>query len=85
MLVLPRQLFTSRWPWIVCEFANAVNDALAIFLRCDAVNFFDRRRLDQDPISCHAASDLLERLRMVSWVRSRVPQRLLSLQHPQQV
>jgi hypothetical protein len=48
------ELFTPGRAWGAGEPLDPGHDALAIFAR-EGFKFFDRRRLDEEPIACHDA------------------------------
>ena len=52
---LPGELFAPDRPSLLPQRANARHDALPVFLLVNGLNLLGRRRLDQDPIACHAA------------------------------
>ena len=54
----PRELHAAVGPWIGRKGPDSCNDPPPILLGRDRLDFLDGGRLDKEPISFHAASDL---------------------------
>lgn len=54
-IALPGKLLAPDGPRFMRQRENARNDALSVFLFVNGLNLLGRGRLDQDPITCHAA------------------------------
>lgn len=54
-IVLAGELFAAGRPGVVGQRTDAGDDALAVLLLVNGLDLFGRGRLDQDPITCHAA------------------------------
>lgn len=67
---------------VVGQLEDTLDQSLTILLRGNSFDFFDRGRLNQEPIFCHAASGLSELPQTAGWARPGVPGRRPGLQHP---
>jgi hypothetical protein len=54
-IVFASELLATGRSGIIGQQTDAVNDALTILLLVNGLDLLGRGRLDQDPISCHAA------------------------------
>ena len=54
-IVLAGELFATGRPGIVGQRTDAGDDALTVLLLVNGLELLGRGRLDQDPITCHAA------------------------------
>ena len=54
-VTLPRELFAPSRSRLFRQGENLRHDALPISLWVNGLDLLGRRRLDQDPITCHAA------------------------------
>ena len=54
-IVVASELFATGRPWNIGQRTDAGDDALTILLLVNGLDLLGRGRLDQDPISCHAA------------------------------
>src|SRR3989339_1177378 len=82
VLILPGYFFAPRWTRVLSQLADALHHPLAIPLQRNGFDVFDRRKLDQQPISCHAASGLSGPPRKAGWVRRSAPRRRPNPPHP---
>lgn len=55
-VILAREFLAGRRPRILGQRKNARYDALTILFLVNALDLFTGRRLDENPIACHAAS-----------------------------
>jgi hypothetical protein len=53
--ILMSELLTVRWPRIVCQGLDTLNNPLTILFLTDPLDFIHSRRLDQEIISSHSA------------------------------
>jgi len=54
-IALSGELLATRRPRIISQGTYASHDALTVFLLVNGLDLPGRGRLDQDPITCHAA------------------------------
>jgi len=54
-VALSGELLATRRPRIIGQRTDASHDALTVLLLVNGLDLLGRRRLDEDPITCHAA------------------------------
>jgi hypothetical protein len=83
VLILPGYFFASEWTGVLSQLADALDHPLSIPFQRNGFDVFDRRRLDQKPISCHAAPNLSGLPQKAGWAHPCAPRRRPNLPHLQ--